>query len=81
MCVYIRINGVNVPRSNSRILLKKDGFIFPVCEYIVPMNKNDYIEVIAYTTGGTVYAYATEAGLNPAIPSIISDIYSLVTYP
>jgi len=78
---YIRINGVNVPRSNSRILLKKDGFIFPVCEYIVPMNKNDYIEVIAYTTGGTVYAYATEAGLNPAIPSIITDIYSLVTYP
>ena len=78
---YIRINGVNVPRSNSRILLKKDGFIFPVCEYIVPMNKNDYIEVIAYTTAGTVYAFATETGLNPAIPSIISDIYSLVVYP
>jgi hypothetical protein len=78
---YIRINGINVPRSTSRILLKKDGFIFPACEYIVPMNKDDYIEVIAYTTDGTVYVFATEEGLNPSIPSIISNIYSLVTYP
>ena len=84
--IYIKQNGVILDRTASTILLLKDSEIFPMCEYILPLNKNDYIEVIFYSLGTTVTAVYLVDSTNvppyfPSAPSIISNIYSLVTYP
>ena len=84
--IYIKQNGVVLDRTASTIMLLKDSEIFPFCEYVLPMNKNDYIEVVFYSLGKTVSAVYLVDSSNvppyfPSAPSIISNIYSLVTYP
>jgi hypothetical protein len=84
--IYIKQNGVILDRTSSTIMLLKDSEIFPMCEYILPLNKGDYIEVIFYSLGTTVKAVYLLDSTNvppyfPSAPSIISNIYSLVTYP
>ena len=84
--IYIKQNGVILDRTSSTIMLLKDSEIFPMCEYILPLNKGDYIEVIFYSLGTTVTAVYLLDSTHippyfPSAPSIISNIYSLVTYP
>jgi hypothetical protein len=84
--IYIKQNGVILDRTASTIVLLKDSEIFPMCEYVLPLNKDDYIEVIFYSSGTTVSAVYLLDSTNvppyfPSAPSIISNIYSLVTYP
>lgn len=77
--MWIRLNGVNVPDSSSRVRLKgNQDEQTPYCDYILRLIPEDYVEVMFYSTEPSVTA-ETYAGIGiyPDIPSIITNIFRI----
>ena len=75
--IWPRINGVDVPDSNSRYSLNSNNQdSLPIVPYILPMNANDYIEFVGQTDANDNYtrALAVTSAIGPTIPSIIVGI-------
>jgi hypothetical protein len=74
--VWPRINGIQVPDSNSSITVQgPNGETIPFVSYIFELNANDYIE-FEWTAAdsGVIASYVPATGSYPAIPSIISSV-------
>ena len=76
--IYIRVNGLNVPRSATRYRLEKQNAeICAFTSYIIPLNAGDYIETIVYalTPNDNYVLTHFPATVNyPLIPSSIINI-------
>jgi hypothetical protein len=81
--VFIRVDGLDVPRSTSKWTLKdKDSETVAFTEYILPLNDGQYFEIVFYTDSNDVVATAFPANAHyPLIPSIITNVYSLKLIP
>jgi hypothetical protein len=75
--IWLRIDGVNVPRSASKIVISgNNGETFPFCEYLLPLTAGQYIEFVFASSDATVTANAfTATSTVPAVPSIIANVY------
>lgn len=75
--IYVKVNGVTVPNSSSYVVLQgSTAEIFPMCEYLLSLNANDYVEVFVYSSSNDVVATFFPSTINyPAVPSIITNIY------
>ena len=73
--IWIRVNGVDVPRSSSQIVVSgNNGETFPYCEYILSLKANDYIETYFQSPDTSMMAlYISTIGI-PVVPSIITNI-------
>jgi hypothetical protein len=80
--VWIRINGNDVPRTASLVTLQgQTNEVFPFCSYILPLEANDYVELVFASSTASVVALATaewttptDAYNRPAIPSLIVNM-------
>jgi hypothetical protein len=82
MTIFIKKNGVTVPRSGSQITIPNNTPSLPFCEFILSMNATDYIEVFINGTSITCQAIAVPATASlPAIPSIIANLVQISTRP
>lgn len=81
--IWIKKNGVNVPRSGSRIVVQgNNGEVFLYCENILNLNLNDKIQVYFLSSDTNIIAaYFPGSGVAPndipAIPSIITTLIQL----
>jgi len=81
--IWIRINGNNVARSASEVVVAgNNGETFPFCEYILPLNANDYVEVMFLSADATMAvsffpASGTAPNNVPIVPSIIANIIQI----
>jgi len=83
--IWIRVNGVNVPRSASQVTLQaQQGEVFPMVSYTLELNANDYVECVFASAETTVQALAVAEWTfpinpytRPAIPSIIVNMFLL----
>ena len=77
--IFLKVNGVTVPNSSSYVVLQgATAEIFPMCEYLLPLNANDYVEVFVYSSANDVIASFFPSTINyPAVPSIITNIYKV----
>jgi hypothetical protein len=82
MTIFIKKNGATVARSGSQITIPNNAPSLPFCEYVLPMNATDYVEVFFNGTAITVQALAVGATATlPAIPSIIANLIQISTRP
>jgi hypothetical protein len=88
--VWFRVNGTNVPASNSRFGLaprKSPGDPFhtiAALNYFVSLNANNYVEIIWRTTDTGVYIehYPVSASpTRPAVPSAIATLSFVSALP
>lgn len=77
MNIFISLNGVKVPESNSRTEISNLVSIVLTCEYILALTAGDKLEVDAFTTGTNCAIVAYPANTIPATPSIITNIYRI----
>jgi len=81
--IWIKKNGVNVPRSTSRIAVQgTNGESLVYCEYILSCNLNDTIQVyFASSDTSVIGAYFAGSGTAPndipAVPAIITTLVQL----
>lgn len=77
--IYLRVNGNTLPNSSSYVVLQgSTSEVFPMCEYLLPLNANDYVEVVIYSAAADVTATYFPATANyPGVPSIITNIYKV----
>ena len=81
--IWIRVNGINVPRSTSRTTVAgQTGENFVFCEYILSLNLNDTVEVCFSSPDNTMKAtYFPSTGTPPndipAVPAIITTLIQL----
>lgn len=81
--IWIKINGINSPRSASRTTVAgQNGENFVYCEYILNLNINDTIQVYFASPDNTMTAqYFSSSGIPPndipAVPSIITTLIQL----
>jgi hypothetical protein len=80
--IWLRINGVNVPRSGGQITVQgANGEALPFIEYILSLTAGQYIEVVFASSDSTMaitsFPAITSPFIRPAIPSIIATIYKL----
>lgn len=81
--VWLRINGQDVPRTNSRVTLQGNpNEIVITIPFIIDLNAGDYIE-IAWRASATTVSLAAYTGLSnptrPDIPSVIMSVNMLGT--
>ena len=73
--VWIRKNGVDVPRSNTRITLSGSGAeITMTVGLIVDLDAGDYIQFVSSASSTNTSISASGAGVGPAVPGIIATI-------
>jgi hypothetical protein len=81
--VWFRVNGTNVPASNSRFGLAPrkaagDPFhLIMALNYFVSLNATDYVEIVWRTTDTSVYIEHYPASASPTRPAIPSAIATL----
>lgn len=75
---WAAVDGVDVPRSASRISLPNNTKTLPYLELIVTMSANSALQWAFYTpgTGVSIYANAAAAPV-PAAPSVICTVKQL----
>ena len=74
--IWVRINGNNVARSASIVTIKdNDSETVPAWNFLLPLNANDYVELMwqVDTTDLRLEAFAA-AGNIPVIPSAILTV-------
>ena len=88
--IWFRVNGTNVPASNSRFGLaqrKSPGdpyHIIAALNYFVSLNATDYVEIMWRTTDVGVYIehyVASASPTRPAIPSAIATMSFVSALP
>jgi hypothetical protein len=74
--IFLKLNGNNIPNSNSVVIVNNAIEILVACEFILPLTAGDILEVVGYTTGTNVrFLYVPPIGIDvPATPSIITNI-------
>jgi hypothetical protein len=81
--VWFRVNGTNVPASNSRFgLAPRKGVGDPfhlimALNYFVSLNAADYVEIVWCTTDTGVFLEQYAAGTSPTRPSVPSAIATM----
>ncbi len=75
--IFISLNGVAVPESNSRTEINNNVSIVLTCEYILALTAGDKLQVDAFTTGTNCSITAYPANTIPATPSVITNIYRI----
>jgi len=81
--VWLRVNGVDVPRTTSRVTLQGNpNELVITIPFIIDLNANDYIE-IAWRADHTTVSLAAYTGLSnptrPDIPSVIMSVNMIGT--
>ena len=82
MDIWLKVNGANVPRSNTTLTLPNNNFVVAAWNFVYDFNAGDYFEIASATAGGSVQLQATgptTGPTRPAIPSIILTV-TQVTY-
>lgn len=82
--IWLRINGVDVPRSNTRLTLQGNpNEVSTTIPFIADLNVGDYIEV-AYSATSTAITLRSFSGLTnptrPNIPAVITTISLIGRY-
>ena len=74
--IWIRINGVDVPSSNTTVTLKANAnYVVAAWNFFVYLTSGQYVEIMWATTDtSTSLLYAAATGLHPATPSVIATI-------
>ena len=77
---HLQVNGIDVPNSASYSAVKNNDLIVLTCSFKQALNAGDYIEIVAYSTAGTVnIEYIPPIpGAVPASPGIITNIFRLI---
>lgn len=76
--VYIKIDGVALPNSNTRTNIANATEVSVTCDYILQLTAGQVVEVAVYTTGsGLVFPYFAPVGTAPATPSAIVTIQQI----
>lgn len=72
---WLAKNGVNVPRSASKMTIQNNGEVFTSVEVILPMNAQDYVETLftSTDTNMTLNTFAATA-IVPEVPALIFNI-------
>jgi len=75
--IWFKINGSNIPDSNTVLTLANNGqLIVAAWNFVTQLNANQYIEIFWYATASTIelhYNASPVVGL-PAIPSLIATM-------
>jgi hypothetical protein len=88
--VWFRVNGTNVPASNSRFgLAPRKGVGDPfhlimALNYFINLNATDYVEIMWRTTDVNVYIEqyaASSSPTRPSVPSAIATMTFVSAYP
>ena len=76
---WIRVNGTDVPESNTQIIVNQNIQTLNTCEFIVDIGAGQTIAVVCWSNSADNQALAVPiSGTTPvAIPSIIANIYKL----
>jgi hypothetical protein len=72
--IWFRKNGQDIPNSASTISIQANNNtrLVPSWNFFADMNKNDYLEIVWYTTDVHIVFLAVAESVNiPAIPSVI----------
>jgi hypothetical protein len=83
--VWLRVNGVDVPRSASQVTVQgQQAETFMFCNYLLQLQSTDYVEVV-YASGDitmapTAFPVITTPWTRPAVPSIIVTMKLLSNY-
>lgn len=76
--IWLRKNGVDIPRTNSRVTLQGNpNEVLLTLSYILDLKENDYVQVVFSSADSSVKMEAYSSLTTPArpdIPSIISTI-------
>ena len=72
---WLAKNGVNIPRSASKLTIQNNGEIFTSVEVILPMDAQDYVETLFTSTdiNMTLNTFAA-TGVVPEVPALIFNI-------
>ena len=72
--IWFALNGVNIDNSNTRITMVNNGhFIVASWNFVLPMAKNDYIEIMWMPSVNTIQLqFEVDQPLHPATPSVIA---------
>lgn len=75
IAIWLRVNGIDVPRSNTIVTIPTAAVEQTVAVAIqYHFNVNDYFELWTYGTDVNVRWNATAAGVGPACPSVILTV-------
>lgn len=74
--IWFRINGTDVDNSNTRMTVANNGhYLVASWNLFVPLNSNDYIEIIWSPSVETIILQSETVGtIHPATPSVIATI-------
>ena len=74
--IWFRVNGTDIDNSNTRMTVANNGhYLVASWNLFVPLNSNDYIEIIWSTTASTIILQSDTVGtIHPATPSVIATI-------
>jgi hypothetical protein len=75
--IWLRENGVDVPRSNSVSHLTGTDYRILTSSFVVSANANDYFELVQSSTNTIVGLTSIAAGTNPTRPSIPSIVLTI----
>jgi len=82
--IWLRKNGVDIPRTNSRITLQGNpNEVLVTLNYILDLDANDYVQVV-FSSADTAMSIKAYSGLTlptrPDIPSIIATLNLIGKY-
>jgi hypothetical protein len=80
--IWFRINGTDVPRSNTRVQLAGNGGeVVAAWNYVSSLNAGQYFELMVSATDSDIELYAESTGTSPdrpAIPSVILTVSQIM---
>jgi collagen type VII alpha len=72
--IWLRRNGVDVPRTNTSIVLKNNEYSVAAWNFVYDVSAGDYFELVAYATGTGAQIVAYTPTGEPTIPSVILTV-------
>jgi hypothetical protein len=79
--IWIKVNGVNVPDTSTRTAYKTGDEVVITCEYLLPLEPSDQVQVWCLATTDAVIDHIDAAGTGsnayPATPGVITNIYRI----
>jgi hypothetical protein len=79
--IWIKVNGVNVPNTSTATAYKTGDESVITCEYILPLNSSDQVQVWCRATTNAVIneipAGGAGADAYPAAPGVITNMYRI----
>lgn len=73
--IWVRKNGTDIPRSNTRVTLAGSGAeITMTVGFILDLAAGDYIQLVGSASASNTQLSASGAGVGPAIPGVIATL-------